>query len=157
MVFRVDEENRLHQIFVEDEDEFLKAQEGGKIKFIKTNELPQVDGVKRVFYKLKGKKIIIDEEKTAKYNIEELKKEIEKRADEFIQKQLKALDYNDMGEVALYAGNENSEWHDEAVALQKWVEDVYKKMYELQDSITTDNYKDIDLDEIEANYPPFKG
>ena len=100
-----------------------------------------------------------DEEIQAKIKeleAEEVKNEIEKRADEFIKKQLKELDYNDMGEVALYAGNEKSEWHDEAVALQKWVEDVYKKMYELQESITTDNYKDIDLDEIEAKYPPFK-
>ena len=86
----------------------------------------------------------------------EVKKEIEKRADEFIKKQLKKLDYNDMGEVALYAANSESEWHDEAVALQKWVEEVYQKMYELIDSVTVDNYADIDLDKIEAEYPAFK-
>ena len=90
-----------------------------------------------------------------KYKAEEVKKLIEKRADEFIKNQLKELDYNDMGEVALYASNPNSEWHDEAVALQKWVEDVYQKMYELIDSVTVDNYKDIDLDKIEAEYPAF--
>ena len=87
---------------------------------------------------------------------EEVKKSIEKRADEFIKKQLKELDYNDMGEVALYAANSESEWHDEAVALQKWVEEVYQKMYELIDGVTVDNYKDIDLDKIEAEYPAFK-
>jgi len=90
-----------------------------------------------------------------KYKAEEVKKLIEKRADEFIKNQLKELDYNDMGEVALYASNPNSEWHDEAVALQKWVEEVYQKMYELIDSVTIDNYKDIDLDKIEAEYPAF--
>jgi len=89
-------------------------------------------------------------------NIQKLKKNIEKKADDFVQKQLKELDYNDMGEVALYASNPNSEWHDEAVALQKWVEEVYQKMYELIDSVTVDNYTDIDLDKIEAEYPAFE-
>lgn len=88
--------------------------------------------------------------------IEELKQQIEERATKLVNKQLKKLDYDSEGEVALYASNEKSIWHDEAVALQKWVEDVYKKMYELQDSITADNYKNIDLDEIEKNYPTFK-
>lgn len=100
-----------------------------------------------------------DEEIQAKIKeleAEEVKKSIEKRADDFVQNQLKELDYNDMGEVALYAANSESEWHDEAVALQKWVEEVYKKMYELIDSVTVDNYKDIDLDKIEAEYPAFK-
>ena len=100
-----------------------------------------------------------DEEIQAKikeFEAEEVKKSIEKRADDFVQNQLKELDYNDMGEVALYAANSESEWHDEAVALQKWVEEVYKKMYELIDSVTVDNYKDIDLDKIEAEYPAFK-
>lgn len=91
-----------------------------------------------------------------KYEANETKKAIEKRADDFVQKQLKELDYNDMGEVALYAANSESEWHDEAVALQKWVEEVYKKMYELINSVTIDNYKDIDLDKIEAEYPAFE-
>jgi len=87
---------------------------------------------------------------------EEVKKQIEKRATEFVKKQLDALDYDNEGEVALYAANENSEWHDEAVKLQGWVEEVYKKMYELQDSVTVDNYKEINLDEIEAEYPAFE-
>ena len=100
-----------------------------------------------------------DEEIQAKIKeleAEEVKKSIETRADEFIKKQLKELDYNDMGEVALYAANSESEWHDEAVALQKWVEEVYQKMYELIDSVTVDNYADIDLDKIEAEYPAFE-
>ena len=100
-----------------------------------------------------------DEEIQAKIKeleAEEVKKSIETRADEFIKKQLKELDYDNEGEVALYASNPNSEWHDEAVALQKWVEDVYKKMYELQNNVTVDNYKDIDLDKIEAEYPAFE-
>jgi len=84
------------------------------------------------------------------------KKQIEQRATNFVKKQLKELDYDNEGEVALYASNPESEWHDEAVALQKWVEDVYKKMYELIDSVTVDNYKDIDLDKIEAEYPAFE-
>ena len=87
---------------------------------------------------------------------EEVKKTIKKRATNFVKKQLKELDYDSEGEVALYAANQNSEWHDEAVALQKWIEDVYKKMYELQEGVTVDNYKDIDLDKIEAEYSAFK-
>jgi len=87
---------------------------------------------------------------------EEVKKTIKKRATNFVKKQLKELDYDSEGEVALYAANQNSEWHNEAVALQKWIEDVYKKMYELQEGVTVDNYKDIDLDKIEAEYSAFK-
>jgi len=104
-------------------------------------------------------KFVLNKNKELKFKeleAKEVKKEIEKRADEFIKKQLKELDYNDMGEVALYASNSESEWHDEAVALQKWVEEVYQKMYELIDSVTVDNYADIDLDKIEAEYPAFK-
>jgi len=100
-----------------------------------------------------------DEEIKAKIKeleAEEVKKQIEKRATEFVKKQLDALDYDNEGEVALYAANENSEWHDEAVKLQGWIEEVYKKMYELQDSVTVDNYKEINLDEIEAEYPAFE-
>ena len=96
------------------------------------------------------------EAKIKELEAEEVKKSIEQRATNFVKKQLKELDYDNEGEVALYASNPNSEWHDEAVALQKWVEDVYKKMYELIDSVTVDNYKDIDLDKIEAEYPAFK-
>jgi len=29
-------------------------------------------------------------------------------------------------------------------------------MYELQDSVTTQNYKEIDLDRLEAEYPAFE-
>ena len=94
--------------------------------------------------------------KIKELEVEEIKKAIEKRADEFVQKQLKELDYNDMGEVALYAANSESEWHDEAVALQKWVEEVYQKMYELEESVTIDNYNKIDLNKIEAEYPVFE-
>jgi len=87
---------------------------------------------------------------------EEVKKQIEKRATEFVRKQLDTLDYDNEGEVALYAANPDSAWHDEAVALQKWIEEVYVKMYELEESVTIDNYKDIDLDKIEAEYPAFE-
>ena len=156
MIFRVDEENRLYQILVEDEDAFLKVQEGGKIKFIKTNELPQTNKTGKVFYKLENDEIIIDEEKTNEYNIKNLKKEIEKRATNFVKNQLTELDYDNEGEVALYATNENSKWYDEAVALRQWIEDIYKKMYELQNNITVDNYKDIDLDEIETEFLKIK-
>ena len=91
-----------------------------------------------------------------KYKVPGLKKQIEKRATDFVKNQLDELDYDNEGEVALYASNADSEWHDEAVALQKWIETVYKKMYKLEDSVTVDNYKDIDLDKIEAEYPKFE-
>jgi len=87
--------------------------------------------------------------------IQELKEEINKRATSFVKRQLDELDYDSEGEVALYASNPNSQWHDEAVALQKWIEDVYSKMYELIDSINETNYQSIDLDKIEAEYPKF--
>lgn len=94
--------------------------------------------------------------KIPEFEAKDKKQQIEQSATAYIKKQLKALDYDNEGEVALYASNPNSEWHDEAVALQKWVEDVYKKMYELQNNVTVDNYKDIDLDKIEAEYPAFE-
>ena len=104
-------------------------------------------------------KFVLNEEKEAKIKeleAEEVKKQIEKRATEFVKKQLDALDYDNEGEVALYATNEDSEWHDEAVALQKWIEEIYKKMYELEESVTIDNYSEIDLNKIEAEYPVFE-
>jgi len=94
--------------------------------------------------------------KLKELEVENTKKQIELRATNFVKKQLSKLDYDNEGEVALYAANENSEWHDEAVKLQGWIEEVYKKMYELQDSVTVDNYKEINLDEIEAEYPAFE-
>ena len=89
-------------------------------------------------------------------NLIKIKKQIELRATNFVKKQLSELDYDNEGEVALYATNSDSSWHDEAVALQKWIEEVYVKMYELEESVTIDNYKDIDLDKIEAEYPAFE-
>jgi len=100
---------------------------------------------------LGNKKLSITE-----YFMDKVKNQIEKRATEYVKKQLDELDYDNEGEVALYASNTDSEWHDEAKALQVWVEEVYKKMYELQDSVSVDNYKEINLNEIEANYPKFE-
>ena len=100
-----------------------------------------------------------DEEIQAKIKeleAEEVKKQIEQRATNFVKKQLKELDYDNEGEVALYAANSKSQWNKEAKALQVWIESVYQKMYELQEQVTIENYKNIDLDKIEAEYPAFK-
>ena len=96
------------------------------------------------------------EAKVKELELEDVKKQIEARATKYVKNQLDELDYDNEGEVALYASNPNSKWHDEAVALQKWIEGVYEKMYELQDTVTIDNYKEIDLDKVEAEYPVFK-
>ena len=88
--------------------------------------------------------------------VELYKQQIEQKATDFVKGQLSKLDYDNEGEVALYATNENSSWHDEAVALQKWIEEVYVKMYELEESVTIDNYSEIDLNKIEAEYPVFE-
>ena len=130
---------------------FYKIDDNGKAIIGKGNSIP--DGF--IEY-TKGEepqellKVLVNE------SILKVKKQIEQRATSFVKKQLKELDYDNEGEVALYASNPNSEWHDEAVALQKWVEEVYQKMYELIDSVTVDNYTDIDLDKIEAEYPAFE-
>jgi len=87
--------------------------------------------------------------------VELYKQEIEQKATDFVKRQLSKLDYDNEGEVALYAANENSQWHDEAVKLQSWIEEVYKKMYELQDSVTVDNYKDFNINSIK--FPKFEG
>ena len=130
---------------------FYKIDDNGKAIIGKGNSIP--DGF--IEY-TKGEepqellKVLVNE------SILKVKKQIEQRATSFVKKQLKELDYDNEGEVALYASNPNSEWHDEAVALQKWVEEVYKKMYELIESVTADNYKEFDLDKIEAEYPAFE-
>jgi len=88
--------------------------------------------------------------------VELYKQQIEQKATNLVKTTLQELDYDNEGEVALYANNPKSIWYEEAKTLQTWIEDVYKKMYELQDNVTIDNYKDIDLDKIEAEYPVFK-
>ena len=84
------------------------------------------------------------------------KQEIEQRATDLVKTTLQKLDYDNEGEVALYAANPKSVWHDEAVKLQTWIEAVYQKMYELQESVTVNNYKEIDLDKIKVKYPVFE-
>ena len=160
MIFRI-KNNKLFEVVLNSiisENKFLEKQKNGTTKFIQIDykDLPKEKITFKPFYKLEDEKIVIDEERTSKYNIEMLKKSIEKRADDLVKNQLKELDYNDMGEVALYTTNENSKWHGEAVALRQWIEDIYKKMYELIDTVTVDNYKDINLDEIKTEFLKIK-
>ena len=130
---------------------FYKIDDNGKAIIGKGSKIP--DGFIEYIKRKEPQELL---EALANESILKVKREIEIRATNFVKKQLKELDYDNEGEVALYASNPNSEWHDEAVALQKWVEEVYQKMYELIDSVTVDNYKDIDLDKIEAEYPAFE-
>jgi len=88
--------------------------------------------------------------------VELYKQQIEQKATNLVKTTLQKLDYDNEGEVALYAANPESEWNAESKALQAWIEAVYKKMYELQNSVSVDNYKEINLNEIEANYPKFE-
>ena len=130
---------------------FYKIDDNGKAIIGKGSKIP--DGFIEYIKRKEPQELL---EALANESILKVKREIEIRATNFVKKQLKELDYDNEGEVALYASNPNSEWHDEAVALQKWVEEVYQKMYELIDSVTVDNYTDIDLDKIEAEYPAFE-
>ncbi|GAB6045075.1 hypothetical protein JCM11957_06730 [Caminibacter profundus] len=95
------------------------------------------------------------EEKIKELELEEVKKQIANIATNKVKEILKEYDYDSEGEVALYAANENSEWYEEAKAIQTWIEEVYKKMYELQDTVTIDNYETIDLEAIETELPEF--
>ena len=88
--------------------------------------------------------------------VELYKQQIEQKATNLVKTTLQRLDYDNEGEVALYVNNSKSVWYEEAKTLQTWIEDVYKKMYELQNSVNVDNYKEINLNEIEANYPKFE-
>ena len=86
MVFRV-KDNLLYEINLNGikEDEFLKAQEGGKIKFIKLDykDLPALPKSEKrvfneIFYKLNSKgNLVIDKERTEQKWIEDKYKEIE--------------------------------------------------------------------------------
>ena len=86
--------------------------------------------------------------------IEELKQEnnknkIKQYADSLIKKELEKLDYSNLGEVALYAGNPNSKWYYESRQLQKWIEEIYHKMYELIEKNYNGELKDV--------FPKFEG
>jgi len=88
------------------------------------------------------------EAKIIELEAQEVKNQINKIATKIVQDKLKELDYDNEGEVALYANNTNSIWHDEAKKLQEWIEEIYKKMYELQKKVTIKNYKKIDLNNL---------
>ena len=93
--------------------------------------------------------------KITELEAKDVKNQIEQKATNIVRKQLDKLDYDNEGEVALYANNANSIWHDEAVKLQVWIEEVYKKMYELQGNVNVDNYKEIDTNELIKEFPKF--
>jgi len=116
------------------EDEFLRKQKNSKTKFLKIDigKLPIVSGVE-TYYKISPYtgKVIIDWDRTN----EEIKTRISQIAVDIVQKRLKEYDYENEGEVALYAFNLKSKWNKEAKELQKWIEAVYQKMYDLQDKV----------------------
>jgi len=108
------------------------------------NKIKRIDGDKVVFFtEAEILQMKIDEE------IKDIKKQIENVATMLIRERLNELDYDNEGEVALYASNTKSTWYKEASELRRWIEDVYQKMYELQDSINVDNYKNFDLSKVE--------
>ena len=92
--------------------------------------------------------------KIKEIEIEELKKLIEKIATNIVKQKLNEYEYDNEGEVALYATNNESIWHDEAKAFQRWIENVYKKMYDYQNLINENNYKNIDIKTFK--FPEFK-
>jgi len=108
------------------------------------NKIKKIEGDKVIFFtEAEILQMKIDEE------IKDIKKQIENAATMLIRERLNENDYDNEGEVALYASNTKSTWYKEASELRRWIEDVYQKMYELQDSINVDNYKNFDLSKVE--------
>jgi len=144
-------ENKVQNVENTEETEIKSADES-----VEKVEMPEVTVTVSADKNTVTYEITSDEENgDPEEEIEALKAQIELRATNFVKAQIAELDYDSEGEVALYAGNPKSQWHDEAVALQNWIENVYSKMYDLEDSLTVDNYKDVNLDEMEAEYPKF--
>jgi len=84
MIFRVDDNGLMHQINIPSkrEDSFLKAQENGKLEYIKVSydELPKYDGdlkLNKLFYKRVDEKIEIDYDRTIEKWIDDKYKQIE--------------------------------------------------------------------------------
>ena len=79
-------------------------------------------------------------------------KRISEIATDIVKTTLNKFDYENEGEVALYAANSASKWHNEALSLQHWIEEVYQKMYFLQDAVAD---KNVNLEDIVEQFPKF--
>jgi len=144
MVFFITEDKKLKQLNIPtDHEEFFILQQNNPKRYIRVTEELPILPVRETFYKLdENNNIVIDEEKTRKENIPVLKREIRDEFESKIKKILEDKDYDDKGEVALYASNPNSKWNKEAKEIQTEIENIYDKMYELLDKITDENYID---------------
>jgi len=87
------------------------------------------------------------------------KKDLKQRIDNKIQSKIREIldeyDYTSLDELSIYAANEDSIWHNEAIAIIKWVEENYKNMYSFIDAIvdenTIKNEDDFELTELVIN------
>ena len=69
-----------------------------------------------------------------------------------VKQLLKDNDYDNEGEVALYASNTKSIWKDEAKAIQKQIEEIYKFMYKVLEQVNEQNYKQFTDDYLQSIY-----
>ena len=98
--------------------------------------------------------------KIIELKVEEKKKELEEVEAKLIQKVLKEYDYDDRGDVAIWAQKgilETNPFYKEAVAIQKWIKEMDIKMYKLQDRINVKNIDNIDVNKLAKEFPEFKG
>lgn len=86
-----------------------------------------------------------NEDYTIAVNIEALLFTIEDAMTLLVKNKLSELDYDNEGEVALYAQNPDSVWNEEAKAMQTWIEQVYTKMYSLQEYVKNNNLQELDI------------
>jgi len=99
-------------------------------------------------------------EKIKEYEVKEKRRQIEDIASQKVRKILKEYDYDDRGDVAIWATKgilEKNPFYDEAVAIQKWIKQMDIKMYELQDRINVKNVDSINIDELTKEFPEFEG
>jgi len=78
-----------------------------------------------------------------KYFLDAYKKSLKQKIDNKIQNKIRDIlneyDYTSLDELSIYAANKDSIWHNEAIAIIKWVEENYKNMYSFIGAIVDEN------------------
>jgi hypothetical protein len=64
----------------------------------------------------------------------------EQHVDEMVATKLQELWYTGKGEVAINALDETSQWHEEAVAVAKWINDCYAYLVEHRNAEDFDTF-----------------
>jgi hypothetical protein len=89
------------------------------------------------------------------FSLDVHKQEIEKAVDELIDNTYTALWYSSKGDISIVALDIDSRWHQEAVQLTKWINNIYAILEDYKDSVTEENYQD--PQEFINNLPIFNG